>query len=140
MCKRCCDREVIVAGIHRALDAGDKVAQAYAEAEKTDALSKEQDIRLQDLLSGIRTGTFFTSCDLQESRALAEDLEDAIRQGTTTWQVYDENDMSGDYQESVRSEAADALIDLRSALRNLADCVSNVLNRSRAERIAGEPL
>ncbi|WP_370160713.1 hypothetical protein [Limimaricola soesokkakensis] len=136
MCERSCDREAVVASIHQALDAGDKVFQAYAEAEKINALSKEQCGRLQEVLSGIHSGTIFTPGDLQEIRALAKGLEEGISKGTTTWHVHDENDMSGGHQESVLSDAAEALNGLRSGLCNLAGRISEVLNRSRAERIA----
>jgi hypothetical protein len=52
--------------------------------------------------------------------------------------VHDERDMSGGGPESVMNDAAGALSAVRASPRNLANCVSDASNPSKAERIAGK--
>lgn len=69
-------------------------------------------------------------------RNLACNLEPAILGEALTWFVHDECDMSDGHEESATTKQGDALIWLRSSLRNLADRLSDVVKLQEAEQLA----
>ncbi len=122
--------------IYDALTAAEGIASAFANASQVGSMNEELFEHVSYLRSGELTVESFTRDEVAILRDLAKSLEPAILGETQSWFVHDECDMSGGHEESATTKQGDALIRLRSSLRNLADQLSNVVKLEEAERLA----
>ncbi|NKX41369.1 hypothetical protein HGG71_07785 [Rhodobacteraceae bacterium R_SAG2] len=132
----CPQYDPITRAIYDALTAAEAVEAAFANAEQVGLLNEDQFEQVSDLRRGELSAENFSRENVQALRDLARSLEPAILGETQTWFVHDECDMSGGHEESATTEQGDALIWLRSSLKNLADRLSDVVRLHEALRLS----
>ncbi|MBP0484039.1 hypothetical protein [Sagittula salina] len=135
MTDACTLHDPITRAIYDALTAAEALEAAFANAERVGLLNEERFERGGDLNRGELSVESFSRDEIHALRDLAESLEPAILGETQTWFVHDECDMSGGHEESAITRQGDALIWLRSSLRNLADRLSDVVRLQEAEQL-----
>ncbi|WP_323766223.1 hypothetical protein [Marinovum sp.] len=123
--------------IFDALSAAEALADAIAGAGAEGALATEQLKQVHVLSSGDLNPDSFSKQKIAALRELACSLDPIIEAETRTSYVHDECCTSGGWEQAEMTAKGDALVQLQSALCDLAEAISKAIRIREAERIAG---